>query len=165
MKDHNLRSKGGKLEIIKENQVEQVMESIIRRVRETKEHKILKKIGLGRLLEFLTKFQLRDIIEATSKGENGFYFPALNRIYTGEKSSGILLHELGHMINANKSKALKTLIILSRGFPLMVVIASIFNFSAMTKVSRSFNNVSKQLNDTLEKANKPKIQVTKRTKS
>lgn len=143
-RENNLIGKGAKFRRFGEKDVKSVTDEIISSVKESGVFKFYKKFGLSKPIEYLNKRLLTPIVEATAKGENAFYFMKDNKIYTGEKTSATILHEIGHMINANKSKFAKKGMIIARALPLVVL-----TYILLNPLLKAYNNGSRKFNDKL----------------
>ncbi|MDD3014690.1 MAG: hypothetical protein PHC34_13400 [Candidatus Gastranaerophilales bacterium] len=121
IRTNGLKDKNIKIQTIAESQTDMVIQQIIDTIRETNGYKIQKKMKLEKFFEGINKKLIKKVVEATAKNNNAFYVPKINTVFTGTKTTGALLHELGHAINSCKSKPLKKLILISRILPLFVL--------------------------------------------
>ena len=73
------------------------------------------------------KYIAENMLFMVSKGLNAFYMPEGNFSVTAKKRASLMMHEIGHAINANKSPVLKHLITASRIVPGVVCSLLLFN--------------------------------------
>lgn len=84
--------------------------------------------GKSRLKE-IADFKAKELKE----GRNAFYLFNLNRAMAGEKNPSLMLHEIGHAINANYGKLINSLIKTNRRLPAVAMTAILYTGLLHTK--------------------------------
>lgn len=145
--------KDSNVSFVKVNQENQnvILDELLDDIKKSNGYKKFEKLKLGKLQERLIKPILEKAIQATSEGRNGFYFPLSNKIFTPENESPIILHEIGHAINANRSKFAKTIINVARVLPILTLaylacypISKISTASSKAKLKKKRNEIKKK---------------------
>lgn len=82
---------------------------------------------IERALDTQFKFMANYMLQVVKSGFNAFYMPEGNFAVTGKKRASLMLHEVGHGINANKSRLAKGIQTGARYMPKFAVPLLLFN--------------------------------------